>query len=183
MTNLTRALFLDRDGVVNLDYDYVHRVEDFVFQDGIFELCQLANAKGYLIFIITNQAGIGRGYYSERDFLILTKWMLSEFKKKNCNIRKVFFCPYHPEHAKGKYKRNSFFRKPNPGMILKAARRYSLDLSKSVLVGDQISDIDAGINAGINTNILILSQKNENQLSHSSFVSVGSLRESFPYFI
>jgi D-glycero-D-manno-heptose 1,7-bisphosphate phosphatase len=77
-----KALFLDRDGVVNKDFDYVFRMEDFHFQEGIIELCQKANDKGYLIFIITNQAGIARGYYTERQFILLTKWMLREFKKK-----------------------------------------------------------------------------------------------------
>ncbi|MCW7466191.1 HAD family hydrolase [Leptospira levettii] len=183
MNKLSKALFLDRDGVVNIDYDYVHRIDDFVFQDGIFELCQLANEKGYLIFIITNQAGIGRGYYSERDFLRLTRWMLSEFEKHKSHITKVFFSPYHPEHANGKYKRQSIFRKPNPGMILKAAKRYSLDLSKSILIGDQFSDIDAGINAGIKTNILIVNSENDNGKPYHNSIKVSTLKETFTHLI
>jgi len=116
-----KALILDRDGVVNLDKDYVYRIEDFEFIDGIFNLCRDAAAQGYLIFIITNQSGIGRGYYTEADFHALTDWMKARFHEEGVTITQVYFCPYHPVHGIGKYKQDSNDRKPNPGMILRAA--------------------------------------------------------------
>lgn len=148
------ALFLDRDGVVNIDHAYVHRQDNFEFVDGIFELCRHAKAQGYLIFVITNQAGIARGYYSEEDFLRLTQWMCERFAAEGAAIDKVYFCPFHPEHGIGTYKIDSPFRKPGPGMILQAADEFGVDLAASVLVGDMATDIQAGVAAGVGCNLL-----------------------------
>jgi len=151
----SRALFLDRDGVINVDAGYVHRISDFIFIEGIFELTRSAIAKGYLVFVVTNQAGIGRGYYSEAEFQILTKWMLGRFKSEGVEIKKVFFSPYHPVYGVGHYKKDDISRKPRPGMLLAAKSEFDLDLSKSVLVGDKASDIKAGISAGVGTNLYL----------------------------
>lgn len=148
------ALFLDRDGVINADHAYVCRQEDFEFVDGIFKLCRYAKKLGYLIFVVTNQAGIGRGFYTEQDFLKLTEWMCGIFSAEGVVIDKVYFCPFHPEHGVGKYKVNSPFRKPGPGMILQAAEEFGVDLARSVLVGDKETDIQAGIAAGVGCNLL-----------------------------
>jgi len=148
------ALFLDRDGVINVDRGYVHKKEDFEFIEGIFDLCKAAKKWGYLLFVITNQAGIARGYYSEEDFLELTNWMCAVFEEKGIKIDKVYYCPYHPEHGIGRYKVDSFYRKPGPGMILEAAREFGVDLAKSVLIGDKESDIQAGLAAGVGCNLL-----------------------------
>lgn len=148
------ALFLDRDGVVNVDRAYVYRAEDVEFIDGIFDLCRHAKQLGYLIFIITNQAGIGRGYYTEQDFANLTDWMSSVFISENAALDKVYFCPTHPKHAIGKYRTESYFRKPAPGMILLAAQEFNVNLQNSVLLGDKLSDLEAGIAAGVGNNIL-----------------------------
>jgi len=139
-----KALFLDRDGVVNVDKNYVYRIEDVDFLDGIFEFCEYFQQKGFLIFIVTNQAGIARGYYNIEDFQMLSDWMISVFKQKMITITKIYFCPHHPDIT-GPCE----CRKPNPGMILRAAEEYRLDLSGSVLVGNHESDIKAGENAGI----------------------------------
>ena len=149
-----RALFLDRDGVINIDHAYVHKKEDFEFVEGIFELCQYAIEQGYLIFVVTNQAGIGRGYYTEQQFHELTEWMCAEFSKRDVKIENVYFCPYHEEHGIGEYRRFSECRKPSPGMILQAAEEFNVDLANSVMVGDKKSDIQAGVAAGIGCNIL-----------------------------
>jgi D-glycero-D-manno-heptose 1,7-bisphosphate phosphatase len=143
------ALFLDRDGVVNVDHGYVCRPEDFQFIDGIFDLCRAAQRQGYLIVVITNQAGIGRGYYSEADFAALTAWMVERFREEGVAIAGVYFCPFHPEHGIGPYKADAPCRKPNPGMILQAAEEHGIDLARSVLVGDKPSDIAAGVAAGV----------------------------------
>ncbi|MBM9546272.1 HAD family hydrolase [Leptospira sp. 201903074] len=177
-TKLNKALFLDRDGVINEDYDYVYQIQNFQFKPGIFELCQYANSKGYLIFVITNQAGIARGYYSEREFWKLTQWMLGEFQKHKCVISKVYFCPFHPDFGNSKYKRISSFRKPGPGMILKAGKRFHVDLPGSVLIGDQTTDLEAGLNAGIGKNLLLLNpNKKRNSLPEGSFL-ITSLNEA-----
>ena len=90
------ALFLDRDGVINLDHGYVHTPEEFEFVDGIFEVVATANRAGYLVVVVTNQAGIGRGYYSETQFHALTDWMKASFAEHGGQIDAVYFCPYHP---------------------------------------------------------------------------------------
>jgi D-glycero-D-manno-heptose 1,7-bisphosphate phosphatase len=144
-----RALFLDRDGVINKEKNYVFKIEDFEFIDGIFGFCEYFQRKGYLIFVITNQAGIARGFYSNEDFSILTDWMVSQFRKENIDISKVYYCPHHPEITGP-----CGCRKPNPGMILQAAAEYDLDLEKSILVGDYENDLIAGKNAGILNNYL-----------------------------
>lgn len=144
-----RALFLDRDGVINEDYGYVHKKEDFIFVGGVFQLVSTAKEKGYLVIIVTNQAGIGRGYYSEGDFVHLMDWVKQRFAEKGGTIDAVFHCPFHPIHGVGKYKQKSFFRKPEPGMLLQAAQDYGLHLPSSVLVGDSLTDIQAGLAAKV----------------------------------
>ena len=148
------ALFLDRDGVINVDYAYVCRRQDFEFSEGIFELCRGARQRGYLVLVVTNQAGIGRGYYTERDFWELTEWMLQVFAAEGCPIDGVYFCPYHPEHGVGEYRQAALCRKPQPGMIRQAVDEHDVDLAGSVLVGDRQTDIEAGIAAGVGCNIL-----------------------------
>jgi D-glycero-D-manno-heptose 1,7-bisphosphate phosphatase len=150
-----RALFLDRDGVINLDHGYVHRPEDFEFMPGIFDLVRTANNLNYRVVVVTNQAGIGRGYYSEAQFRTLMDWMCNCFLMQEGRIDAIYFCPYHPDYGLGPYKRESEFRKPAPGMLLQAARELDLDLSQSILVGDNISDIDAAISAGIPIRFLL----------------------------
>ena len=94
-----KALFLDRDGVINKEKDYLYKIEDFEFIDGVFETCQYFQSKGHIIIIITNQAGIARGKYSEKDYEILTEWMKNEFIKKDIKITQVYHCPHHPNYS------------------------------------------------------------------------------------
>jgi len=152
-----RALFLDRDGVINVEQGYVHCREDFTFQEGIFELCRAAQTLGYLLVVVTNQAGIARGYYTESEFLGLTEWMIHQFAERDIDIARVYYCPYHPIHGVGVYKYDSPDRKPEPGMLLRARADFSLDLTSSVLVGDKLSDIQAAEAAGVGTKILLRS--------------------------
>jgi len=175
MNALKRALFLDRDGVINIDHAYVHKPDDFEFVEGIFDLCLQALSLEYIIIIITNQAGIGRGYYSEQQFSTLTDWMCGEFAKEKINISHVYFCPYHEEHGIGEYKKSSSFRKPAPGMILQAKDEYNIDLANSVLVGDKMSDIQAGAAAGVGCNLLYHSDFNINFKNKSDVVVVDYL--------
>jgi D-glycero-D-manno-heptose 1,7-bisphosphate phosphatase len=145
----SKALFLDRDGVINLDHGYVHKPEDFEFVPGIFHLVRAANVKNYKVIVVTNQAGIGRGYYTEAQFHALTRWMRQQFELNGGRIDAVYFCPYHPEHGVGYYRRESDCRKPAPGMLLQAQIEHNLDMQASVLVGDKPSDMAAGQVAGV----------------------------------
>lgn len=146
---MNRALFLDRDGVINEEINYLSKVEDFVFIDGIFELCKKYQDKGYLIFVVTNQSGIARGFYNENDFSLLTSWMLKEFLYQGITINKVYFCPHHPEISG-----ECSCRKPKAGMILEAKKEFDIDLENSILVGDKERDIEAALTSGIKESYL-----------------------------
>ncbi len=146
---MQKALFLDRDGVVNVEKEYLYKIEDFEFIEGIFDLCRHYQSLGYLIFIVTNQSGIARKYYSEEDFSTLTQWMIDAFKKEGVTITKVYHCPHHPKISGA-----CSCRKPEPGMLLQAAKEYNLDLSQSIMIGDKERDVEAGINAGLRENYL-----------------------------
>lgn len=148
-----KALFLDRDGVINIDHGYVYKINDFDFVSGIFVLSRKAIQKGYKIFVVTNQAGIARGFYSLKDFNNLTDWMCERFIQEQCEISKVYFSPYHPIEGIGKYRKTDFSRKPNPGMIFSAQKEFDINLKLSILIGDKESDIEAGRRAGVGTNL------------------------------
>ncbi len=139
-----RALFLDRDGVVNVEKDYLYKIEDFEFIDGVIELCKHYQSKGFKIFIVTNQSGIARGYYSEDDFNKLSSWILEEFRKNGVEILKVYHCPHYPE-----IDGICSCRKPSAGMLLKAKEEYNINLSESIIIGDKERDVEAGLNAGL----------------------------------
>lgn len=149
---LRPALFLDRDGVINIEKNYLHKKEDVEFIEGIFELCRYYQAKGYLIVVVTNQSGIARGYYSERDFATLTFWMIEVFAREGIEISQVYHCPHHPEISG-----ECDCRKPQPGMLLKAAKELHIDLEHSVLVGDSERDIEAAQRAGVKESYLLTS--------------------------
>jgi D-glycero-D-manno-heptose 1,7-bisphosphate phosphatase len=142
-----RALFLDRDGVVNREVGYLVHKEDVQFVDGIFSLCKTAKRLGYRLVIVTNQAGIARGFYTEADYHALMQWMREEFRREGISFDGVYHCPYHPEHGVGEYKREHEDRKPGAGMLRRAARDLGIGLAESVMVGDRCTDI-AAANAG-----------------------------------
>jgi D-glycero-D-manno-heptose 1,7-bisphosphate phosphatase len=147
-----KALFLDRDGVINIEKNYLYKIKDFEFVDGVFETCRLFQNAGYLIIIVTNQAGIARGLYTNEQYKLLTNWMLKQFRDNDISISKVYHCPHHPE-----FTGDCACRKPLPGMLNTAAEDFDLDMLESILVGDKLSDIQAGKTAGIKLNILVRS--------------------------
>jgi D-glycero-D-manno-heptose 1,7-bisphosphate phosphatase len=150
------ALFLDRDGVINVDRGYVHRPDQFEFITGIFELARFAvNDLGWNLVVVTNQSGIGRGLFSETAFDHLTRWMCDRFADENAPITKVYHCPYHPEFGLGAFRSDHPWRKPKPGMILQAAADLDLDLLRSAIIGDSAEDVVAGAAAGIGLRIRI----------------------------
>lgn len=177
-----KALFLDRDGVINVERGYVHRRESFEFIPGIFDLCRAAQNLGYLLVVVTNQAGIARGYYSESDFNELTDWMIAQFAKREVRIARLYYCPYHPIFGVGPYKQDSPDRKPNPGMFVRAKSDLDLDLESSFLIGDKLSDIQAGCAAGVGTQILLSPEPvigNPRKASYHVSASLDDIRSRF----
>lgn len=168
MKTRSPALFLDRDGVVNVDTDYLYRIEDVVFVDGIFDLVRAFRGRGYKIIIVTNQSGIARGRYSEADFAVLTAWMQAEFALRGASIDAVYHCPHHPSVTGP-----CSCRKPEPGMLLHAAREHRIDLAHSVMVGDKERDIRAAIRAGVLSTYLLDSHPEATEATHV----IASLKE------
>ncbi len=150
-----KALFLDRDGVINYEVGYLHKPEDVRFVDGIFSLCRTAQSLGYKLVVVTNQSGIARGLYTPADFESLMAWMREQFAREGIALDAIYHCPYHPEHGIGEWKRESEDRKPSPGMLRRAARDHGLDLRRSILIGDRCSDIVAANNAGLRRALLV----------------------------
>jgi D-glycero-D-manno-heptose 1,7-bisphosphate phosphatase len=171
-----RALILDRDGVINEDTGYVHRIDDCRFIDGIFAMTAAFAGEGFAVVIATNQTGIGRGLYSETDFAALMGWMRGEFARHGVTIAAVYHSPDHPTEGVGAYRRESTWRKPGPGMILQAAADLSLDLARSWMVGDKPHDIEAGRAAGVGTLIRYDPQASK-AVRHEDFWLVTRLDE------
>ena len=173
------ALFLDRDGVINVDRGYIHRPDQFEFVPGIFELARFwTNELRRLIVVVSNQSGIGRGYFDEWAYEDLTRWMCERFEAEHTAIARVYHCPYHPLHGIGQYRRDHPWRKPNPGMILQAVSDLDLDPVQSAILGDKMSDIEAGAAAGIGLRILVASHDAKESEGAPSHEVVANLSEA-----
>ena len=146
---LRPAAFLDRDGVLNVDTGYPGRPEDIVWIDGAREAVAALNRLGYWVFVVTNQAGVARGYYSEADVIALHDWMQGEFAAQGGRVDAFYYCPHHPVHGIGAYLKACDCRKPAPGMLLRAMRDRQVDRAASFLVGDKESDLAAARAAGV----------------------------------
>lgn len=170
-----RALFLDRDGVINEEVGYLHRPTQVQFVTGIFSLCRTAAALKYRIIVVTNQSGIARGYYTEDDYFQLTTWMREQMAREGVTFDAVYHCPFHPEHGIGKYKREHEDRKPGIGMLLRGALEFGLELGECVLVGDRCSDIAAANAAGLRQAFLV--EGTERVKCSGTYRKVDSLRE------
>ncbi|MDY0327634.1 MAG: D-glycero-beta-D-manno-heptose 1,7-bisphosphate 7-phosphatase [Arcobacteraceae bacterium] len=167
---MNKAVFIDRDGVINVEKDYVYRIEDFEFIDGVFDSCRYLQDLGYILIVITNQSGIGRGYYKEEDFANLTFWMVGEFAKNGVNIANVYHCPHAPNVECN-------CRKPKTGMIDSAVEKFDIDVSKSYLIGDKISDIECAKNANIKTSIHVKSGHRFDESESSADFIIDSIKE------
>ena len=141
--------FLDRDGVINVDSGYVGRWEDFEYLPEAIEGLKQLQSSGFELIVVTNQSGIARGYYSEDDFLALTKAMTADLSAKGVTLAAVYYCPYLEDADLEPYRVASYLRKPEPGMLLKAAQEHDIDLSRSIMVGDKVSDMVAAERAGV----------------------------------
>ena len=166
-----KTIFLDRDGVINKEIGYLYKIEDFQFINGVFEACQYFNQLGYQIIIVTNQSGISRGYYSESDFQIITRWMLSEFKINYINILDIFYCPHMPESECN-------CRKPRPGMLIEAQNKYNINMEESWMIGDSERDIIAANSAGIKNTILVKSGHEVNIANSGAMFFLDSINEA-----
>lgn len=149
MTEQRPALFLDRDGVLNVDRGYVSRVEDFEWIDGAKDMVRAFNQRGWYVFIVTNQSGIARGLYSEADMQALHEWMTGELQKAGAKIDRFYFCPFHEEGEVEAYRKDSFDRKPKPGMLLRAMADFPVLREQSFLIGDKPTDIEAARAASV----------------------------------
>lgn len=153
------AVFLDRDGVINVDHGYVSKTDEFEFIDGVFDACRTFKEQGYLVVVITNQSGIARGMYTEEDFQELTQWMDWNFEDHGVLLDGVYYCPHHAEKGIGQYKVDCDCRKPKPGMLLEAQHDLNIDLVRSVFVGDKADDMRAAHAAGISKAVLVKTGK------------------------
>lgn len=172
---MTKAIFLDRDGVINIDKGYVHRWEDFEFIEGSIKAMQKLTRAGYQLIIVTNQSGIARGFFSEQDYYQLTVKMVSHLKRYGVMLLDILYCPHHPRAINTRYAVECTCRKPKPGMILNALKRHKIDPAVSILIGDKITDIQAGIAAGVRLNLLIQSRYREDSSSLLNVPVFGNL--------
>ncbi|CDU02704.1 D,D-heptose 1,7-bisphosphate phosphatase [Vibrio coralliirubri] len=153
------AVFLDRDGVINVDHGYVHDEHDFEYIDGVFEAAKAFKDMGYLLVLVTNQSGIARGMFSEDRFLSLTQWMDWNFVDNGVELDGIYYCPHHAEHGIGDYKQDCECRKPKPGMFISARDFLKIDMANSVMIGDKAEDMMAAEAAGVGTRVLVRTGK------------------------
>tara|TARA_A100001015_G_scaffold310637_1_gene412415 strand:+ start:440 stop:985 length:546 start_codon:yes stop_codon:yes gene_type:complete len=167
-----KILFLDRDGVINIDKKYVYQWKNFQFVKGSIKALQYFTLKSIKIIIVTNQAGIAKGYYTEDDFFKLKAKFLKFCLSNNIDILDIFYCPHHKNGIVKRFAKDCQCRKPNPGMFYKAKLLHNVSLKDSVMVGDQLTDIEASVRAGIKNNFLI---SNEKVKSTKNFVVCDNL--------
>jgi D-glycero-D-manno-heptose 1,7-bisphosphate phosphatase len=166
-----KTIFLDRDGVINKEVNYLYKIKDFEFIDGIFEACLHFQELGYRIIIISNQSGISRGFYSEEDYKTLNLWMLNQFKSQGVKILNSFYCAHLP-------KSNCNCRKPKPGMLIEANKIHNINFNNSWLIGDKETDIQAANASGIYNTILVRSGHLINEYNSNSLFIIDSIKES-----
>jgi D,D-heptose 1,7-bisphosphate phosphatase len=172
-----KAAFLDRDGVINLDTGYVHRWEEFVFAPGAIAAMRDLQTAGFVLIVVTNQAGIARGYYSAQQFETLTAQMLGHLEREGVRVTAVYHCPHHPAGIVPALSIECECRKPAPGMLLAAAREHGLSLAQSILIGDKPSDIGAAQAAGVGRAYMV---ESDNLDSVSAGVSTDGVFASLP---
>ncbi|SJZ42487.1 D-glycero-D-manno-heptose 1,7-bisphosphate phosphatase [Enhydrobacter aerosaccus] len=143
------AAFLDRDGVLNRDDGYVHRIDQVTWIDGAIDAVKWLNDAGYYVFVITNQAGVAHGYYAEEQIHELHGWMAEELQSRGAHVDAFEYCPFHPEGAVDRYRQVSEFRKPKPGMIRRLQQEWPTDPAKSFVIGDRDTDMEAAAAAGL----------------------------------
>ena len=168
---MQKVVFLDRDGVINKDTGYLHSINDFEFIEGTFVALRHFLSLGFKLIIITNQSGIGRGYYSVNDFKTLTTWMIEQLSSNDIKILDVLYCPHLPEDY-------CSCRKPKPGLLLEANKRHNIEMQCSWMIGDKEDDIKAANSAGIRQTVLVKTgQTIDEDKSHAKFI-LKSIQET-----
>ncbi len=152
---MRKAVFFDRDGVINIDHGYVGSIANFEFIKGVKQSLSIIKKASFLTVLVTNQSGIARGFYTEADFKKLSFFMQSELDLYDARFDLILYCPHHPKAPLPEYRCDCYCRKPKPGMLLKASSLLDIDLSQSIMIGDHASDLIAAQSAGINTSILL----------------------------
>lgn len=148
---MEKVIFLDRDGTLNEEVNYLHRKEDLKILDGVPEALRMLKEHGYKLVVVTNQAGVARGYYAEADVEELHRYMNGLLKPLGAEIDAFYYCPHHPEHGIGKYKAVCRCRKPETGMFEMAEQEFEVDKAASWMIGDKLIDVQAGKNYGVKT--------------------------------
>lgn len=152
---MKKAVFFDRDGVINADYAYVGKIENFDFIKGVPQTLKKLKDKGYFLVLVTNQSGVARGMFTEADVLRVTAFMQESLRVYDACFDAVYYCPHHPQASVESYRMQCRCRKPNPGMLNQAAADHDIDMSDSVMIGDHASDLQAGLAAGVGRLILV----------------------------
>ncbi len=165
MSEKKKAIFLDRDGVINEEVGYLSNPQDFEFIEGSIEALKILKQKGFLLIVITNQAGIARGFFTDDTLRAIHDKMLNRLKREGIELDDIFFCPHHPD-----FTGPCDCRKPKPGMILKAKSKYNIDLTKSYMIGDTLNDIQTGNTAKCNTVLVLTGYGKEEQKKVDSII-------------
>jgi D-glycero-D-manno-heptose 1,7-bisphosphate phosphatase len=159
VANRIPAIFLDRDGTINVDHGYVHNIDDFQFIDGVIEACLSLKQMGFALVVVTNQSGIARGKFTEDQFMQLTEWMDWSLADRGVDLDGIYYCPHHPTEGADEYRQTCDCRKPMPGMLLAAQKELNIDMAASYIVGDKIEDLLAGQAAGVGKKVLVKTGK------------------------
>jgi D-glycero-D-manno-heptose 1,7-bisphosphate phosphatase len=159
VAQLVPAIFLDRDGTINVDHGYVHESDNFQFIDGVIDAMAKLKEMGYALVLVTNQSGIARGMFTEDQFMHLTEWMDWSLADRGVDLDGVYYCPHHPEGTVEEFRQTCDCRKPQPGMLLSAKEELNIDMSASYIVGDKIEDLLAGEAASVGTKVLVRTGK------------------------
>ncbi|WP_279052196.1 D-glycero-beta-D-manno-heptose 1,7-bisphosphate 7-phosphatase [Cedecea davisae] len=159
MAQSVPAIFLDRDGTINVDHGYVYEVDRFEFIDGVIEAMLELKEMGFALVLVTNQSGIARGMFTEADFENLTEWMDWSLADRGVDLDGIYYCPHHPEGEVEEFRQVCDCRKPQPGMLISARDFLNIDMAASYMVGDKIEDMQAANAALVGTKVLVRSGK------------------------
>lgn len=159
MANTVPAIFLDRDGTMNVDHGYVHEIDNFQFIDGAIDAMRELKKMGFALVMVTNQSGIARGIFNENTFMQLTEWMDWSLADREVDLDGIYFCPHLPDAVVEEYRQQCDCRKPHPGMLLSAQQELHIDMAASYMVGDKPEDMLAGKAAGVGKKVLVRSGK------------------------
>ncbi|MBW7981352.1 D-glycero-beta-D-manno-heptose 1,7-bisphosphate 7-phosphatase [Enterobacillus tribolii] len=159
MAQTVPAIFLDRDGTINIDHGYIYEIDRFQFIDGVIDAMKELKRMGFALVLVTNQSGIARGKFTEEQFTHLTEWMDWSLADRGVDLDGIYYCPHHPDYGTEEYHQQCDCRKPQPGMLLSAQRHLKIDMAASYIVGDKLDDLLAGEAAGVGTRVLVRTGK------------------------